>query len=150
MDDKLVASMVVAGIVLAAVLLLRRLPPQVRKAIIGVLMVGWLALLLWGLNRKYDEGDYRKVDELIVAPGAPWSLEKELLARNPGNAPRCDKEIASSFRGLVNVTCTAAGVDPYRFEADLVRRRIRGLDARAAEVMSAVELKRQSPDSGAR
>lgn len=128
-------------------------PPQpltLRKAIISVLMVGWLVVLLWSLQRKYDEGDYRKVDELVVAPGAPWSLEKELLARNPGNAPRCEKELTSSFRGLVNLTCAAAGVDPYRFEVDLVRRQIRGLDPRSAEVMAAVAMKRQAPDSGAR
>jgi hypothetical protein len=125
-------------------------PFTLRKAIISVLMVGWLVVLLWSLQRKYDDSDYRKVDELVVAPGAPWSLEKELLARNPGNAPRCEKELTSSFRGLVNLTCTAAGVDPYRFEVDLVRRRIRGLDPRSAEVMSSVELKRQAPDSGAR
>jgi len=128
-------------------------PPQpltLRKAIIGVLMVGWLAALLWSLQKKYDDSDYRKVDELVVAPGAPWSLEKELLARNPGNAPRCEKELTSSFRGLVSMTCTAAGVDPYRFEADLVRRQIRGLDPRSADVMAAVEMKRQAPDSGAR
>lgn len=128
-------------------------PPQpftLRKAIISVLMVGWLVLLLWGLQDKYNSSDYRKVDELIVAPGAPWSLEKELLARNPGNAPRCEKEITSSFRGLVNVTCAAAGVDPYRFEVDLIRKQIRGLDARSADVMAAVAMKRQAPDSGAR
>ncbi|HYV49674.1 MAG TPA: hypothetical protein VFA20_32680 [Myxococcaceae bacterium] len=127
-----------------------RQPLTLRKAIISVLMVAWLAVLLWSLQRKYDDSDYRKVDELVVASGAPWSLEKELLARNPGNAPRCEKELTSSFRGLVNLTCTAAGVDPYRFEVDLVRRRIRGRDARAAEVMAAVEMKRQAPDSGAR
>jgi hypothetical protein len=125
-------------------------PFTTRKAVISVLMVGWLVVLLWSLQRKYDDGDYRKVDELVVAAGAPWSLEKELLARHPGNAPRCEKELTSSFRGLVNLTCAAAGVDPYRFEVDLVRRQIRGLDPRSAEVTDAVALKRPSPDSGAR
>jgi hypothetical protein len=126
-------------------------PPPItaRKALISVLMVGWLAVLLWSLQRKYDEGDYRKVDDLVVASGAPWSLERELLARHPGNAPRCDKELTSSFRGLVSLTCVAPGVDAYRFEVDLVRRQIRGLDPRSAEVMAAVDLKRQAPDGGA-
>src|SRR5881394_4017017 len=102
-------------------------------------MVGWLALLLWGLQRKYDESDYRKVDELVVAQGAPWSLEKELLARHPGNPPRCDKELISSFRGLIQLTCTPPGIDPYHFQVDLVRRQIRGLDPRSEEVAAAVD-----------
>jgi hypothetical protein len=123
-------------------------PLTPRKAIISVLMVGWLVVLLWSLQRKYDEGDYRKVDELVVASGAPWSLERELLARHPGNAPRCEKELTSSFRGLVKLTCVAAGVDPYLFEVDLVRRQVRGLDPRSAEVTAAVDLKRQAPDGG--
>lgn len=120
-----------------------------RKAIISVLMVGWLAILLWGLQRKYDESDYRKVDELVVAQGAPWSLEKELLARHPGNAPRCDKEMISSFRGLIRLTCTAPGIDLYRFQADLVRRQIRGEDARSVEVTDAVDQKRRPANAGA-
>ena len=49
----------------------------------------------------------------------------------------------------MNLTCTAAGVDAYRFEVDLVRRRIRGLDPRASEVTAAVDRKRQAPDAGA-
>jgi hypothetical protein len=126
-------------------------PPQPftrRKAVISVLMVGWLVLLLSLLQRRYDEGDYRKTDELIVSPSSPWSLEKELLARHPGNAPRCDKELISSFRGLVRLTCSAAGVDPYHFQIDLVRRQIRGEDPRSIDVMAAVDLKRQAADAG--
>ena len=111
-------------------------------------MVGWLVALLWGLERKYDESDYRKVDELIVASGAPWSLEKELLARHPDNAPRCEKSLISSFRGLVRVTCAPAGEDPYRFQADLVRRQLNGEDPRSADVIAAVERKRLAADAG--
>jgi len=123
-------------------------PFTVRKAIIGVLMVGWLVLLLWGLERKYDESDYRKTDQLLAAPGAAWSLEKELLERNPGNAPHCEKELISSFRGLVRLTCAASGVEPWRFEVDLVRRSFRGLDPRSEEVVAAVERRRRPPDAG--
>ena len=119
-----------------------------RKALISVLMVGWLVILLWALQRKYDESDYRKVDELVVASGAPWSLEKELLERHPGNVPRCEKELISSFRGLVRLTCVAPGVEAYRFQVDLVRRQIRGEDARSAEVADAVDRKRWPPDAG--
>ena len=116
--------------------------------VISVLMVGWLAIMLWGLQRKYDESDYRKVDELVVAPNAPWSLEKELLERHPGNAPRCDKELLSSFRGLVRLVCTAPGLDAYRFQVDLVRRQIRGEDPRSVEVTDAVDRKRRPADAG--
>ena len=108
-------------------------PFTVRKTIIGVLMVGWLVLLLWGLERKYDESDYRKTDQLLAAPGAAWSLEKELI---------------SSFRGLVRLTCAASGVEPWRFEVDLVRRSFRGLDPRSEEVVAAVERRRRPPDAG--
>src|SRR5262245_34146297 len=116
--------------------------------VISVLMVGWLVVMLWGLQRKYDESDYRKVDELVVAPSSTWSLEKELLARHPGNPPRCEKELLSSFRGLVRLVCTAPGIDAYRFQADLVRRQITGEDPRSAEVIAAVEQKRRAPDAG--
>ena len=124
-------------------------PFTARKAIISVAMVAWLVLLLSWLERKYDASDFRKVDELVVAQGAPWSLEKELLERHPGNAPRCEKELISSFRGLVKLTCFVPGLDAYHFQVDLVRRQIRGEDARSTEVTAAVDQKRRPAGAGA-
>ncbi|HVE81388.1 MAG TPA: hypothetical protein VND93_01015, partial [Myxococcales bacterium] len=102
------------------------------------------------LQGKFDSGDFRDVDQLLAGRNAPWSLARELLARHPDNAPSCEqKEMISSFRGLIDVTCAAPGVDPYRFHVDLVRRQIRGQDPRSQEVVEAVERKRQlSNDAG--
>lgn len=124
-------------------------PLTLRKALVSVAMVALLAYLLIGVERTFDNRDYDKVDELVSVPGAPWSLQKELLERHPGNAPRCEKELISSFRGLVKLTCFVPGVDAYHFQVDLVRRQIRGEDARSAEVMVAVDRKRRPADAGA-
>jgi hypothetical protein len=119
-----------------------------KKVLISVLMVAWLALLLWGLQRKYDAKDYEHVDEMLVAPGAPWSVEKELLSRSSGTTIPCDKELLSSFRGLVRVTCRPAGGETYKFVVDLVQKQIRGEDAKSEQVIAAVDQKRRAGDAG--
>jgi hypothetical protein len=129
------------------------LPPHFGKRLfLGSLLLITLPLVLWGLERKYDQADHRKALELLASrpPGAQWSVAEEMNQRASGGSYDCQSQIVSSFRGVMEVRCTVGPTTSYRFEVDLVRKGIVPLDDATRELVEAAlqKAQRSPPDSG--
>jgi hypothetical protein len=111
--------------------------------VVGALMISILALMLVLLQQQFNESDRRKAVAVLgsKAPGKQWSVGEELVNRAGSAAPDCQSKILSSFRGTLEVVCTAGPGQPYRFAVDLVRNTVQPLDARTQELLDSVKKK---------
>jgi hypothetical protein len=123
-----------------------QLQEQMRgKWLASFLMVGVLVFALIWLQQRYDQSDHRRAIELLgPRADAGWWIGKELEARNRGAPPDCEATITSSLWGQVQVSCPISGEDAYRFQVDLIRKSVAPVDARTAELLSAVEQKQRA------
>ncbi len=121
------------------------------KLVIGALMVATLALMLIFLQQQFDQGDQNRAIALLMdrPPGANWSIAQELDLRAGEQAPECTPKIVSSFAGTIEVSCSAETA-AYRFNIDLVRKRVRPVDAATQGLVDSVAAKNaQALDAGA-
>lgn len=119
--------------------------------VVGALMIAILALTLIFLQQRFDQSDLDKaVAMLAEKPDGGWSVAEELDARGGASSAICSPRIVSSFRGTLEVSCTAGASEPYRFGVDLVRHTVKPLNAQAEELLQAVERRNAggAPDSG--
>jgi hypothetical protein len=119
------------------------------KLIVGGLMLAILAFTLIALQQRFDQGDYEKAIQMLAAkaPGERRSVNEEIVQRAGKDAVECQPRLLSSFRGTLEVTCHAGAQGAYRFEVDLVRKRVTAEDARSQEVLDAVA-QRNRADAG--
>jgi hypothetical protein len=120
------------------------------KLIVGGLMLAILAFTLIALQQRFDQGDYEKAIQMLAAkaPGELRSINEEIVERAGKEPVECQPRLLSSFRGTLQVTCRAGSLGSYRFEVDLVRKRITAEDARSQEILDAVA-HRNKADAGA-